>query len=184
MAHGDTTDEAAARLGELHQYFREYQATGPREGHASTASASAPMSLGALDHITASVREIAEHTRAANPDAGPLPERVQDSYAWMHENLAGADEADQLRAAALEYRHFLEHCLEQNDTETVRKTVRQQSCPKCGCWGLMWVPETRRAWCTNTECVDKDGFSTSLSLGRLAHARAVAQQEIRQVRAT
>ncbi|MFD8839779.1 hypothetical protein [Streptomyces griseofuscus] len=183
MAHGDTTD-AAARLRELHQHFREYQATGPQQGHATTVSAPAPMRLDILDHITASVREIADHTRTVNPDAGPLPERVQDAYAWMHSNLAAADEGDQLRADAIEYRQYLEHCLEANDTDTVRKEVRRQSCPKCGCWGLMWVPESQRALCTNTECVDPDGFSTSVSLGRLAHARAVDRQKIRQARAT
>lgn len=178
------TDGAAARLAELHHYFREHQATGPVEGHATTAEALAPMRLGVVDHITASVREVAEHTRAANPDAGPLPERVQDAYTWMHENLRHAPEADRLRAEVLEYRHFLEHCLKERDHETVRKQVRPLSCPKCGCWGLMWSRERGLVICTNTECVDRDGFSTTLSLARFAYERVASKQKLRQARAT
>lgn len=184
MAHGETdTDGAAHRLAQLHAYFREYPAIGPVEGHATTA-ASAPMRLATLDHITASVREVAEHTRAANPDAGPLPQRVQDAYAWMHQSLTHADATAQLRAAAIEYRQYLEHCLEARDHGTVRREVRTLPCPTCGCWGLMWAAEMKRAVCTNTECTDRDGFSTTLTLARIAHARAVARQNVRQARAT
>ena len=184
MAHGDTTDSASARLGELSAYFREYQACGPLEGHASRVEAPAPMRLGVLDHITAAVREVATHTLAANPDAGPLPKRVQDAYAWMHQNLAHAPETDQLRADAIEYRQYLEHCLEARDNETVRKEARTLPCPKCDCWGLMWSREIGRVLCSNSECVDRDGFSTTLTLARFAHERAVARKKVRKVSAT
>jgi hypothetical protein len=183
MTHEDT-DSAAARLSEIAAYFREHPVTGPLEGHATTVTAAAPMRIDTLDYLTATVREVADHTRTANPDAGPLPERLQDVYTWMREHTEHAPEDVQVRADAIEYRQWLEHCLEAGDHETVRRQVRQQPCPKCGCWGLMWMPEQREAYCTNTECTDRDGFSTHLSLARLAHAHATANRKVRQARAT
>jgi hypothetical protein len=188
MAHGD---DAAARLNELSTYFRQHPIQGAAghsyissEPRATAVTPTLPFNAGVVDHITASVKEVAEHTLAANPDAGPLPARVRDAYKWMHDSLQHAPEVDQVRADAIEYRQYLEHCLEERDHETVRKEIRTLPCPKCGCWGLMWARELREAVCTNTECVDKDGFSTTLSLGRIAHARAVARQNVRQARAT
>jgi hypothetical protein len=190
MAHGDT-DNAAARLRELAAYYREHPVTGPA-GHSyisseprSTAVTPAlPLNIRTADHIRASLREVADHTHAVNPDAGPLPQRVQDAYQWMHDNTADGDEIDQQRAEVIEYRQWLEHCLRASDHETVRKQVRKQACPGCGCWGLMWMPERLLAVCTNTECVDRDGFSTTLSLSALAHAHVTERNKLRRARAT
>lgn len=184
MAHGDTEDSAAARLGQLHDYFREYPVTQPLEGHATTVEAPAPMSLGTLDHITAAVREVAAHTRAANPDAGPVPDRVADVYAWMREHTAHAPEIEQQRAEVLEYRHWLEHCLSQGDHETVRRQARVHTCPECDCWGLMWERKLGRVVCSNRDCVDREGFSTKLTLARLAYVHVTVEQKLRQARAT
>lgn len=184
MAHADTTDTAAARLHQLAAYYREHPVTGPLEGHAATATAPAPMSLGTLDHIRAAVKEVADHTRSINPDAGPIPENVEDVYDWMHEQSRHAPEIEQQRAEVIEYRQWLEHCLRAGDHETVRKQVRKQPCPWCRCWGLMWMPDLREAYCTNTECTDRDGFSHHLSLSRLAHAHVMTRKNLRQARAT
>jgi hypothetical protein len=183
MAHGDT-DGAASRLTELSAYYRDHPVHGPVEGRAATVTAAAPMRIGTLDYLTATIREVTDHTHAANPDAGPLPKRLKDVYTWMRDNLEHAPEDARFRADVIEYRQWLEHCLEARDHETVRKQVRRQSCPACGCWVLIWVPEDRRAVCTNTECVDPDGFSTTLTLSRLAHLHVLARKNIRQASAT
>jgi hypothetical protein len=143
-----------------------------------------PFNAGVADHISASLQEIAEHTRAANPEAGPLPERVRDSYAWMREHTEHASESYRFRAEVIEYRQWLEHCLQGGDHEPVRKQVRTVPCPECGCWGLMWMAGMREAYCTNTDCTDPEGFSTHLTLSRLAHTHVAAKQKIRQARAT
>ncbi|MFF8910566.1 hypothetical protein [Streptomyces olivaceoviridis] len=181
MAHADT---AAARLHELAAYYREHPVTGPVEGHTATVTAAAPLQLGTLDHIRAAVQEVADHTRTVNPDAGPLPRSAEDVYDWMRQHTQHADEVEQQRAEVIEYRQWLEHCLLAGDHETVHKRVRRQSCPECGCWTLIWMPEATRAVCTNTECVDRDGFSTTLSLSRLAHVHVTTRQNVRQARAT
>jgi hypothetical protein len=193
MAHGDTTDTdgAAARLHELSTYFREHPVNGPA-GHSYISSeprptavaATLPFNAGVTDHITASLREVAEHTRAVDPDAGPLPERVSDAYAWMREHTEHAPEIEQQRAEAIEFRHWLEHCLRAGDHETVRSQARQYTCPACGCWGLMWSKELRVILCSNWECLNRDGTSTTLTLARLAHMHVEARQKVRHARAT
>lgn len=193
MAHGDTadTDGAAARLHELSTYFRQHPVAGPAghsyissEPRATSVAPTLPFNASVTDHITSCVREVAEHTRAANPDAGPLPQRVQDAYAWMHASLEHAPERDRLRAEVLEYRQWLEHCLHTGDHETVRRQVPPQPCPECRCWGLMWSREMGLVVCTNPACFDREGFSTKLSLARFAHLRVAAEQKLRQSRAT
>ncbi|MFE1451924.1 hypothetical protein [Streptomyces olivaceoviridis] len=193
MAHGDTKDSdgAAARLKELAAFYREHPVTGP-EGHsyisceprATAVTPGLPFNANRAEYITASVREIAEHTLAANPQAGPLPASAVEVYDWMREHLEHAPETEQFRAEVIEYRQWLEHCLETGDHETVRKQVRKQACPKCGCWGLMWMAVRRRAVCTNSECTDQDGFSTALSLSRLAHAHVTTRKNLRRASAT
>ncbi|MFD7995566.1 hypothetical protein [Streptomyces mexicanus] len=172
MARGDTTDNAAKLLHELHEYHLEHPVTGPVEGHSRTATAAAPLSLGTLDHINGSVREVIDHTLETNPAAGPLPQRVQDVYAWMHEQMQHADEVNQQRAAVIEYRQYLEHNIRIGNV----KVIRPHRCPKCRTFGLMWRHEAQRALCTNLECVDRDGISTIVSLAQLAHQHVTAQE--------
>ncbi|MEU8469638.1 hypothetical protein AB0F30_17220 [Streptomyces sp. NPDC029006] len=190
MARGDTTDNAAERLHELGAFLRTYPVTGAA-GHSyissaprSAGSSALPYNPDAEDRIRACMQEIADHTLAVNPDAGPLPEHLAAYYEWMWENTRHAPEQDQFRAEVIEYRQWLENCLAARDHETVRKQVRKQACPECGCWGLMWLPARRRAICTNRKCVDRDGVSTTLSLARLAHAVVTTRKKSRQARAT
>lgn len=180
MTYGDDKDTAAARLRQLHQYYLEHPVTGPTEGHAASRNASAPLSLGTLDHITSSVQEVVDHTRTANPDAGPIPDRLEAVYAWARQHTAHAPEAEQQRTEAIEYRHYLEHAIRAGDW---RKVIRPHRCPECRTFGLMWQADIQRALCTNTECVDRDGFSTTVSLARLAYVH-VASRKSRRACAT
>lgn len=191
MARGDTTDTAAQRLHELGAFLRTYPVTSPAghsyissEPRGTAAAPVLPYNPEAEDRIRACMREITDHTQAANPDAGPPPEQLAAYYEWMRENTRHAPEQEQFRAEVIEYRQWLENCLAARDHETVRKQVRKQACPGCGCWGLMWMPTRRQAICTNRKCVDQDGASTTLSLSRFAHAVVTTRKKSRQARAT
>ena len=173
-------DGAAARLQHLQTYYREHPVTGPLEGHTTLVHPGAPLSLGTLDHITASVREVAEHTRALNPHAGPVPEAAAAVYDWAREHTEHADPIDRERGEVIEYRQMLEHAVRAGDI----KVIRRHRCPKCRCWGLMWLGEAQRAVCTNTECVDRDGFSNQFSLSRLATEHVASRKNLRTVSAT
>lgn len=181
MNHGDDTDNATQRLRQLSTYFREHPVTGPSVGHAPSRTPAAPLHLATLDHITASYAEVVEHTRSANPDAGPAPARADAVYDWAREHTAHADEAVQQRAAVIEYRQYLEHAIRAGDW---RKVIRPHRCPECRTFGLMWKDEMQRVLCTNTRCVDRDGFSTTVTLSRLAHEHVAKQKSLQQVSAT
>ncbi len=176
----DDSDGAATRLHHLQRYFREHPVTGPVEGHRSVVTPGAPLQLDTLDHIQASVREIAGHTYALNPAAGPVPAESAAVYDWAREHTEHADDIDRQRLAVVEYRQYLEHCIRAGEY----KVIRRHPCPKCGTWGLMWQTERRRALCTMTECVDRDGVSTTVSLPRLAHAHVMSRENLRRANAT
>lgn len=173
-------DTAAQRLAGLLAYFREHPTTGPVEGHTPTATASAPLSLATLDHITASVAEVVAHTRQVNPAAGPVPAQAAAVYDWCRKNTETCDELQAQRRERIIYRQSLEHAIRAGDV----KVVRPHRCPKCRTFGLMWVPEWQRALCTNTECVDKDGLSHSFTLARLAYEHVSSRKNLRQASAT
>ncbi|MFF7795614.1 hypothetical protein [Streptomyces sp. NPDC007991] len=173
-------DGAAARLHQLAEYFREHPVEGPVEGHSASRSAPAPLSLATLDHIQASVNEVIAHTRGANPEAGPAPSRADAVYDWCREHTEHADETVQQRRDTIEYRQYLEHALRAGD----KLVIRKQRCPECRTWGLMWQRDMQAALCTNTDCVDNDGFSHTFTLARLAHEHVTARTKIRQARTT
>ncbi|MBP5918712.1 hypothetical protein F3K34_43800 [Streptomyces sp. LBUM 1486] len=174
----DTDDTASNRLRILDRHYREHPVTGP-EGHCVTASTARPTPVAPglpypariVDHIDRSVAEVAEHTRAVNPAAGPLPTRVEAVYDWYRANTALAPAAQQQRRDTIEYRHSLEHAIAMGDT----KVVRPHRCPGCNTFGLMWIDEAQRAVCTNTRCTTKSGLSSSWTLARLAHAHVAAR---------
>ena len=180
MNAGDNTDDAASRLRHLTNFLLEHPVTGPVTGHTPTTTPSTPMSLGTLSHIDASVRELIQHTRKANPDAGQAPSRADAVYDWARQHTEHADEDVQQRRETIEYRHYLEHALRAGDKTVIRK----QRCPECRTWGLMWQATQQRALCTNADCVDRDGVSTTVDLRRLANEHVAARKKIRQARAT
>ncbi|MEZ7005619.1 hypothetical protein [Streptomyces sp. AD55] len=179
MASGD--DSAAKRLRQLNTYFREYPVIGPVEGRTPTTTTAAPLSLATLDHINHSVTEVIKYTRKANPDAGPAPTRADAVYDWARQHTQHAPAAVQQRRDTIEYRQYLEHAIRVGDW---RKAIRPQRCPECRTFGLMWQGDMQRALCTNTECVDADGFSTTVTLAQLAYQHVAARKKIRQARAT
>lgn len=178
MGHGDD-DTAAARLGQLSRYFREPAVTGNTGRHTRSTTPAAPVNLTIVDHIQASIQEIAADARAVNPAAGPLPERVEAVYAWYLEHTKAAGPAQQQRRDTIVYRQGLEHAIALGDI----KVVRPLRCPKCRTLGLMWEAPLRRALCTNRNCVTKDGTSTTWTLARLAYEHVAAEKTL-QVRAT
>ncbi|QBJ94491.1 hypothetical protein D0Z67_29425 (plasmid) [Streptomyces seoulensis] len=173
-------DDAASRLAVLHQYFREHPVTGPVEGHRTTTEAGTPLNLSTHDHITASVHEVTDHTRAVNPDAGPAPATVDAVYDWCREHTAHAPEEARLRLAVIERRHYLEHSLRAGD----RLVIRKERCPKCRTFGLEWLRSDQRAICTNRRCTARDGASRRFTVAHLAHAWVMSQETFRQARAT
>lgn len=179
MTQGDE-DTAATRLRQLAQYFREHPVTGPVEGHTPSRSAPAPLSLATLDHITQSVQELTELTDTVNAEPSPLPARVRDVYEWCVANTSHAPETTRLRRDTVIYRQALEHAIRAGD----RTVVRKHRCPECRTWGLMWHAVRQTALCTNSECVDTDGCSTTVTLARLAHEHIAGKKNLRQVSTT
>jgi hypothetical protein len=189
----DSTDDdtATQRLAELTQFFRERPVTGPAghsyissEPRGTTVHPAAPVNLHVVDHIDATVREIADYTREANPDADPLPERVQDVYAWCVENTETAPEDVQLRRDAIIFRQHLEHAIAMGDHRAVYKAVRPIRCPECRTLGLFWRPQLGQAICTNRRCLTRDGLAHRWTLERLAYEKVAAEQKNRRVHAT
>jgi hypothetical protein len=173
-------DTAAQLLAQLHEYFLEHPVTGEHTRRPPTTNPTAPANLAVVDHITATVRELADFTRQANPEAEQLPERVQDAYRWCVENTANSPEATQQRRDVIVFRQRLEHAIAMGDD----KAVRPIRCPQCRCLGLFWKAEYQRAVCTNGKCLTKDGLSNRWSLARLATAHVEARQETRRECAT
>ena len=174
-------DTAAARLAHLQRYHREHPVTGPAEGSRRTVvHPSAPLSLATLDHVTASVREIADHTYAINPEAGPVPAAAAAVYDWCHEHTEHADEVERDRVLAVEYRHYLEHAIRAGDHTVVCK----HRCPACRTWGLMWDASRQKAVCTHRRCTTRNNLSSTWSLARLAFAHVAEQKNLRQASAT
>lgn len=181
MAQGDTSeDTAASRLHQLAQYYREHPATGPTEGRSPTRTTSpAPLSLATLDHVTDSVRELTELTDTVNEEPTPLPDKVRDVYAWCVANTNHAPETTRLRRDTVIYRQSLEHAIRMGDW---RRVIRPHRCPECRTFGLMW--KAGQVLCTNSECVDADGCSTTVTLARLAHEHIAGKKNLRQVSTT
>ena len=175
-----TTDDAAASLHDLAAHYRQHPVTGAA-GHSYIAAGpratrtvpAAPLDLDMIDHIDASVREIADHARQVNPDADPLPARVKDAYGWYMETTALAPVAEQQRRDTIVYRQHLEHAIRLGDI----KIVRPHRCPKCRTLGLMWDRVQRTVVCTNGNCLTRDGLSRKFTLAQLAYEHVAAQYE-------
>lgn len=178
----DTT--AGSRLRLLYDHFRERAVTSP-EGHSyvpagprtTRITAPAPADLGVVDHITASLTEVAAETHAANPDAGPLPSRVEAVYDWYRQHTQQAPEAVQERREAVIYRQQLEHAITMGDVDV----VRPHRCPACRTFSLLWPqdrpsPSTGRVICSNRRCLTKQGLTRTWTLARLAYEYVAAEK--------
>lgn len=173
---GDETDDtASSRLRLLDEHFREHPRGAPSGRSSRSAHPGTPANLTVTDHIRASVAEVAEHARAANPHAGPLPARVEAVYDWWRERTETAPAAVQQRRDTIVYRQGLEHAIAMGDT----KVIRPHRCPACRTFSLMWVDEARRAVCTNSRCTTRGGLSNSWTLARLAYEHVAAQNSAR-----
>jgi hypothetical protein len=181
MGNGDT-DTAASRLRLLNEHFRQHPVTGPAghsyissEPRATATAPGIPYNVGVDEHIRDSVQEVVDDTLAVNPDAGPLPERVQDAYRWYMANTRNASTAQQQRRDTIIYRQQLEHAIAMGDT----KVIPPHRCPACRCFGLMWQAQKRRAVCTNRRCLTPEGMSNTWTLATLAYEHVAAQKSLR-----
>ncbi|WP_328545418.1 hypothetical protein [Streptomyces europaeiscabiei] len=178
----DTNDTASSRLRLLSEDFREYPVTGPAghsyissEPRATAVSPALPYRADVDEHIDRSVAEIVQHARSVNPDAGPLPDRVEAVYDWYREHTENAPAAQQQRRDTIVYRQRLEHAIAMGDT----KVIRPHRCPGCRTFGLMWVEDAQRAVCTNSRCTTRGGLSSSWTLARLAYEHVAARNSLR-----
>ncbi|MFJ5294507.1 hypothetical protein [Streptomyces sp. NPDC088348] len=130
----------------------------------------APMDLGVLDHITAAVTEVIEHTLAVAPDAGPAPAVPDEVYRWAAAATSTAGPGEQQARDTIIYRQGLEHAIAMGE-DTV---IRRHPCPQCGTYGLLWQAASRRVVCVHTRCTTRDGSSTSWSLAQIARHHIAA----------
>ncbi|MFF2731735.1 hypothetical protein ACFVS9_27990 [Streptomyces sp. NPDC058008] len=174
-------DTTGRRLRLLAAEFTQHQRRSPDPtGRTATqAEPPAPINLGTLDYMRAAVAEVEQHTRAADPAAGPYRGSVDRVYEWARERTADLDEERQQAREALIYRQGLEHAIAMGDTAVIRK----HPCPQCRCFGLYWRDESGKASCVNHYCVDDDGVSHSWTLQQLAH-HYIASKSALSVRAT
>lgn len=173
-------DTTAQRLRLLQEEFVQPVRTGPGDGRSSRPThAPAPINLGVVDRIRAAVYEVEHHTRAAVPDAGHFTGEESRVYDWARQHTAHLATEQQQAREALFYRQELEYAIAMGDTTVIRR----HPCPQCGCWGLYWRAESRRAVCVNHYCTDDDGISNTWELKRLAQEH-VAQKSAVARRAT
>lgn len=176
----DDTETAAAQLRLLNRHFREHPRTGPAIRTAPSTIPGAPVNLAVVDHITASIREVTDDTYTLNPQASPLPDRLDSVYAWYRANTRNAPEAQQQRRDTVIYRQRLEHAITMGDA----KVVRRHRCPACQTLGLFWPPEVRdpkrgRAVCANRRCLTAEGMTRTWTLARLAYEHVAIQKTLR-----
>ncbi|MFD9249555.1 hypothetical protein [Streptomyces bottropensis] len=171
----DTAEQASRALRLLNDPdLRHHPQTGPQQlTSARAANPSAPVNLDLVDYMSRTVKEVVDHTRTVNPDAGPVPQDVADIYTWCLENTPNADEAQARYRDFVIERQRLEHAVRLGNTHEVSK----HPCPRCGCWGLMWPPAGTRALCSNRNCLAPDGRSSTWTLARLA-AQTIQRTEI------
>jgi hypothetical protein len=158
-------DTTAQRLRLLQAEFTGHPRTGPGDGRSSRpAHSTAPINIAVVDRIRAAVYEVETHTRAVVPDAGQYTGEESRVYEWARQHTAHLEAEQQNAREAIIYRQGLEHAIAAGDITVVRR----HPCPQCGCWGLYWRAEARRAVCVNHYCTDADGISNAWELKRLA----------------
>ena len=184
VGNGDA-DTAESRLRALNTYFREHPVTGP-DGHSvvsnqprpTASTPGLPYNARVVDHIDATVHELAAHARSVNPAADPLPPRVEAAYTWYMEQTRHADAAQRQRRDTIVYRQQLEHAIAMGD----KSVIPPHRCPQCRTFGLQWRASMQRAVCTNRRCLTGDGLSSTWTLARLAYERIA--EKTRLVNAT
>lgn len=172
---------AAKRMQELHTSFltpgRRPDPTGVR---ASPAEAPAPLSLGVLDHITDAVAELTACVTAIAPTAGPAPAVPHEAYRWAIEATQHAAVYQQRARDALVYRQSLDHALLIDGD----LAIRRHTCPRCATYSLFWRAGERRAMCTHSRCVSKDGTASRWTTAQIARHHIQVREEILARRAT
>ncbi|MGS2592084.1 hypothetical protein [Streptomyces hebeiensis] len=170
MDTGD--DTAASRLRTLAEHYIEPVRTGPAGRGVSSPEGRAPLNLGIINHMAACRAEVLEHAERDAPDAEPAPTLPDGIYAWWRNNTRHLDAEKRQARETVIYRQALEHAIAMGDY----KVIRRHPCPACGCWGLFWRATARRAACSNLDCLDADGMTSTWGLSRLAHEHITRQK--------
>lgn len=172
-------DTTAQRLRLLRQEFVQPVRTGPGDGRSSRPThAPAPINLGVVDYMASAAAEVDEHMRAVQVPrdgvARPRPEDPADRYEWWRHGTAHLGPEMQRAREAVIYRQGLEYAIAMGDTAVIRR----HPCPQCGCWGLYWRAEARRAACVNHYCTDDNGLSRTWELKRLAQEHVARKSAV------
>jgi hypothetical protein len=152
----DTPDMRAPRKG-----GRGYA----RANLGRVAEPEAPVDLDLVDYLdarAAELRAFASLRRIIGP-LPPPPTSGADTYTWARHAVP---EGEQTVLDAIEWRHQAEHRLRLDDTD--QAMIRQQPCPGCGCWGLVWDRYAETVRCVNRRCTDDDGVPVAWTLQQVA----------------
>jgi hypothetical protein len=135
-----------------------------RPVHAS-APIAADIDLGILAYMTAARDELEAHTRrAADAELEPAPRDAVAIYQWWVDNTKHLEAAARRVGEAMVYRQGLEHAIRARDTSV----IRNEPCPSCGCYGLVWRGMEQRAVCVNDRDTDDNGNPRRFTLAGLA----------------
>ncbi|MEU1078224.1 MULTISPECIES: hypothetical protein [unclassified Streptomyces] len=179
IAEAVEDDTAERRLRLLRQAYLGQAGSGSisqtRSRPSRPSHSSPPVNLGLVDHVRRCVTEVEAYTRAAVPDAGPVPSEAESVYSWSREVTSHlAPQRQQAREAVI-YRQGLEHAVAMGQHEV----VRPHPCPACGCWGLYWNTRRQKAVCVNRRCVDEHGRGRAWPLERLASEYMTRQKMLK-----
>lgn len=128
-------------------------------------SAPVPADLGLIDTLLRHGADL--HAYARRNLYGPLPESPHDGadpYQWAAAAVPHT-RGSRFALDAIAWRHAVEHALRIDGDQSL---IRQQPCPACGCWGLVWAPHAHVVACANQRCVDDEGAPVTWTLRRLA----------------
>jgi hypothetical protein len=134
----------------------------------------APVDLDLVDYLeghVAELRALASQSRLVGPLPAP-PTSGAETYEWARHAVP---EGEQTVLDAIEWRHLAEHRLRLDAGD--QRMIRQQPCPACGCWGIVWDRHAESVRCVNRRCLDDNGAPVVWTLHQIAvHAIRRANQ--------
>ncbi|MEU8682944.1 hypothetical protein [Streptomyces sp. NPDC048611] len=167
------TPTAATSMRLLRNQLTQPRPTNPEATRRATRVHGAPVvDLGLLDHLEETRTELIAATRRANPNAGPAP--VDEGiYAWSDAATAHLQPGERQARDVVAHRQALEHALRVGD----ERVIRQERCPGCRCYSLMWRGTIERAVCIQARCRDEIGRASQWELKQVAHHHVTSRPQ-------